>query len=76
MVKTMQAFNRNFFPGSITMFRVRTLTLTGALWAGTMGLTACTSSHSAQDPRTAPQLAELSLVQSAGVSQRAFSGVV
>lgn len=58
------------------MFRVRILLLTGALWAGTMGLTACTSSHSAQDPRTAPQLAELSLVQSAGVGQTAFSGVV
>ena len=58
------------------MFRARTLILTAALGAVTMGLMACTSSHSAQDPRTAPQLAELSLVQSAGLSQRAFSGVV
>lgn len=58
------------------MFRVRTLILTAVLWAGTMGLMACTSSHSAQDPRTVPQLVELSLVQSAGLSERAFSGVV
>ena len=58
------------------MFGVRTLILIGTVWAGTMGLAACTSSHSAQDPRTAPQLAELSVVQSAGVSQSAFSGVV
>lgn len=59
------------------MFRVSTLILTGALWAGTMGLMACTSSYSStQDPRTAPQLAELSLAQSAGFTRRAFSGVV
>ena len=76
MVITVQAFYPNLFPGSMPMFRARTLILTAALGAVTMGLMACTSSHSAQDPRTAPQLAELSLVQSAGLSQRAFSGVV
>lgn len=58
------------------MYRVSFLILAAGLWAGTMSLTACTSSHSAQDPRTVPQLAELALVQPAGVGERAFSGVV
>ena len=58
------------------MFRVRSFILAAGLWAGTMSLTACTSSHSAQDPRTVPQLAEFALVQPAGVDERAFSGVV
>jgi len=58
------------------MSGVRTLTLAGVLWAGTMNLTACTSSHSAEDPRTAPQLAEVAVAQSAEVGERAFTGVV
>src|SRR5246127_64563 len=58
------------------MFRVRTLTLAGAVWAATMDLTACTSSQSAQDPRTVPQLAEVAVVQPAEVGERAFTGVV
>jgi len=41
-----------------------------------MNLTACTSSHSAEDPRTAPQLAEVAVAQSAEVGERAFTGVV
>lgn len=58
------------------MFRVRILTVTGAVWAGTMSLTACTASHSAQDPRTVPQLAEVAVAQPADMGERAFTGVV
>jgi RND family efflux transporter MFP subunit len=58
------------------MFRVRTLALVGALWAGTMSLTACTSSHSTEDPRTVPQLAEVAVAQPADMGERAFTGVV
>ncbi len=58
------------------MFQVRIRLLSAALGAVTMGLTACTSSHSAQDPRTIPPFAELGLVQSAGLRYSAFSGVV
>src|SRR5256885_6561579 len=62
--------------GSIAMFRVRTLTLAGIVWAATMDLTACTSSQSAEDPRTVPQLAEVAVVQPAEVGERAFTGLV
>lgn len=58
------------------MFRVRTLTLAGIVWAATMDLTACTSSQSAEDPRTVPQLAEVAVVQPAEVGERAFTGLV
>src|SRR5246127_2273915 len=58
------------------MFRVRTLVLAGAVYAATMDLTACTSSQASQDPRTVPQLAEIAVVQSAEVGERAFTGVV
>jgi RND family efflux transporter MFP subunit len=58
------------------MSEVRTLVLAGAVWAATLSLTACTSSHSAEDPRTVPQLAEVALVQPAEVGARAFTGIV
>ena len=58
------------------MFRAGSFALAGALWAGAMSLTACTSSHSAEDPRTVPQLAEIAVVQPAEVGARAFTGVV
>lgn len=58
------------------MFRVRTLTLAGAVWAAAMDLAACTSSQSAQDPRTVPQLAEVAVVQPAEAGERAFTGLV
>jgi RND family efflux transporter MFP subunit len=58
------------------MFGVRALVLAGFVWAATMNLTACTPSHSAEDPRTVPQLAEVTLAQSAEVGERAFTGVV
>ena len=58
------------------MFGARTLVLAGAVWAATLNLTACTSSHSAEDPRTQPQLAEVVAAQPAEVGGRAFTGVV
>lgn len=58
------------------MFGVRALVLAGFIWAATMYLTACTPSHSAEDPRTVPQLAEVTLAQPAEVGERAFTGVV
>ena len=58
------------------MFSVRTLVLAGGVWAATMSLTACAPSRSAEDPRTVPQLAEVTLVQPAEVGARAFTGVV
>jgi RND family efflux transporter MFP subunit len=58
------------------MFGVRTLALAGGVWAATMNLTACTPSQSAQDPRTAPQLTEVAVAQTAEVGERAFTGVV
>jgi len=58
------------------MFGVRTLALAAAVWTATMNLTACTPSHSAEDPRTVPQLAEVAVVQPAEVGERAFTGVV
>ena len=58
------------------MFGVRTLVLAGVVCAATMGLTACTSSQASQDPRTAPQLAEVAVVEPAEVGERAFTGVV
>jgi RND family efflux transporter MFP subunit len=64
------------FPGSTTMFGVRTLVLAGAVYAATMDLTACTSSQASQDPRTVPQLAEVAVVEPAEVGERAFTGVV
>ena len=58
------------------MFGVRTLALAAGVWTATMNLTACTPSHSAEDPRTVPQLAEVAVVQPAEVGERAFTGVV
>jgi RND family efflux transporter MFP subunit len=58
------------------MFRVRTLTLAAGVWAGMTSLTACAPSQSAEDPRTAPQLAEVAVVQPAEVAEQAFTGVV
>ena len=58
------------------MFRVRTLALAAGAWAATMNLTACAPSHSAQDPRTVPQLAEVAAARPAGVGERAFTGLV
>ena len=58
------------------MFRIRTFALVGALWAGTMSLAACTSSHSTEDPRTVPQLAEVTMAQPPDMGERAFTGVV
>ena len=58
------------------MFGVRALVLAGFIWATTMNLTACTPSHSAEDPRTVPQLTEVTLAQPAEVGERAFTGVV
>ena len=57
------------------MFRVRTLALAG-IGVGIMNLTACAPSRSAEDPRTAPQLAEVAVVQPAEVGERAFTGLV
>jgi RND family efflux transporter MFP subunit len=58
------------------MFDVRTMVMAGGIWVATLSLASCTSSHSAPDPRTVPQLAEVALVQPAEVGQRAFTGVV
>src|SRR3984893_18841355 len=58
------------------MFGVRTLALTAGVWAATMTLTACAPSHSAQDPRTVPQLVEIAVAQPAELGERAFTGVV
>src|SRR6185437_5725803 len=62
--------------GSTTMFRVRTLALATGIWAGTINLTACAPSQSAQDARTAPQLAEVAVVLPAEAGERAFTGVI
>jgi len=51
------------------MFGARTLVLAGAVWAATLNLTACTSSHSAEDPRTVPQLAEVAMAQPLAIGQ-------
>jgi len=59
-----------------TMFGTGTLVLGGAVWVATLNLTGCTSSHSAEDPRTVPQLAEVAVVQPADRGERAFTGVV
>ena len=58
------------------MIRVRTLALAGGAWAAAMSLAACTPSHSAEDPRTVAQLAEVAVAQPAEAGQRAFTGVV
>jgi RND family efflux transporter MFP subunit len=58
------------------MFEVRTLAIAVGVWAATMNLTACKPSQSAQDPRTAPQLAAIALAQPAEVGERGFTGVV
>jgi len=58
------------------MFGVRTLVLVATVCAAAMDLTACTSSQASQDPRTAPQLAEVAVVQPAEAGERAFTGVV
>ncbi|MFL6605788.1 MAG: efflux RND transporter periplasmic adaptor subunit [Steroidobacteraceae bacterium] len=58
------------------MFGLRTLALAVGVWAATMNLTACTPSHSAQDPRTVPQLVQVALTQPAEAGGRAFTGVV
>jgi RND family efflux transporter MFP subunit len=52
------------------------LALAVGVGVGVMSLTACSPSRSAEDPRTAPQLVEVALVQPAEVSERAFTGVV
>src|SRR5882762_128306 len=65
-----------FFLGAQKMIGIRTLVLAGGVWAATMNLTACTPSHSAEDPRTVPQLAEVAVVQPAEVGERAFTGLV
>jgi RND family efflux transporter MFP subunit len=58
------------------MSRVGTLALAGGLWAATLSLAACTSSHSAEDPRTLPPLAEVAVAEPTDVAERAFTGVV
>jgi len=58
------------------MFGVRPLAIAGGIWAVTMNLAACTSSHSAEDPRTVAQLAEVTLAEPADVGEQAFTGVV
>jgi RND family efflux transporter MFP subunit len=58
------------------MFGVRAIALTVGVWAATMNLTACAPSHSAQDPRTVPQLVQVALAQPAELGERAFTGVV
>ena len=58
------------------MVRVRTLALAGGAWAATMSLAACTPSHSAADPRTVSQLAEIAVAQPPEAGQRAFTGIV
>jgi RND family efflux transporter MFP subunit len=65
-----------YFPGSTTMFSVRTLVRAGGVWAATMSLMACAPSQSTKDPRTVPQLAQVTRVQPAEVGTRAFTGVV
>src|SRR5580765_4628263 len=64
------------FPGSTTLFGVRTLVLDGVVYAATMGLTSCTCTQASQDPRAVPQLAEHAVVEPAEVGERAFTGVV
>jgi len=58
------------------MLGVRTTTLAGAVCAVTMILSGCSPSHSAQDPRTVPQLVQVAVVQPAEAGGRAFTGVV
>lgn len=58
------------------MSGVRTLALAFGVGAATTILTACAPSHSAQDPRTKPQLAQVAVVQPAEMGERAFTGVV
>ena len=59
------------------MVRIRTLALAGAAWAAaTLSLAACTPSHSAEDPRTVSQLAEVAVAQPAEAAERAFTGIV
>src|SRR4030088_1987148 len=65
-----------FFFGSTMMVRIRTLALAGGAWAATLNLAACTPSHSAEDPRTVSQLAEVAVAQPAEAAQRAFTGIV
>ena len=64
------------FVGSTLMVRIRTLALAGGAWAATLGLAACTPSHSAEDPRTDSQLAEVAVAQPAEAGRRAFTGIV
>ena len=64
------------YVGSTMMIGVRTLALAGGAWAATMSLAACTPSHSAEDPRTISQLAEVAAVQPAEAGERAFTGIV
>ena len=58
------------------MLGVRNTALAVAVWAVTMNLSACSPSRSAQDPRTAPQLVQVAIVQPAEAGGRAFTGVV
>jgi len=58
------------------MFRVKTLALAGSALVATVNLAACAPSHSAQDPRTTPPLAEVAEALPAEASGRAFTGLV
>jgi RND family efflux transporter MFP subunit len=58
------------------MFGTRVLVLGGFVCAVTLNLAACMPSHSAEDPRTAPPLAEVTLARPAEAGERAFTGVV
>ena len=58
------------------MLGVRTTALAVAFWAVTLNLSACSPSQSARDPRTAPQLVQVAVVQPAEAGGRAFTGVV
>ena len=58
------------------MLELRTLVFAGGVWAATINLTACAPSQSAEDPRTVPQLVQLSVAQPAEAGERAFTGVV
>src|SRR5689334_19699713 len=58
------------------MFEVRNMVIVAGIWTATMILTGCAPSRSAEDPRTATQLAEIALARPAQVGERAFSGVI
>ncbi len=56
--------------------RIEKLTLLGVIWALSAMTTACKSSQTGEDPRTMAPLVAVALVQPAGSSDRAFTGVV